>query len=302
VTLLSVATAAALVVVKAVVWAMSHSVALLASLADSGLDLLASTVTFFAVRYAATPPDAEHRFGHGKAEAFASLIQAGLVFAAGALIGQEGVRHLLHPEPVSNTPWAIGVMLISVVLVSALIWAQSRSLRANASVAVAADRMHYVADLLSNLVALAGIGLVVVFGWTGFDALGGLAVAAILLWGAVSVFREAAGQLMDAEIPETDRTRIADLMSEHPSIRGVHQLRTRVSGPVLHVQMHVDMDPDITLEQAHQVLVAAEKRVLSEFPNADILSHPDPRGRAERHGGAFSEFHEDEHDDEAEAV
>src|SRR6478736_25868 len=121
VTLLSVATAAVLVAIKIAAWLASGSVALLASTADSGLDLVASLVTFFAVRYAASPPDAEHRFGHGKAEAFASLVQAGLVFASAALIGREAVVNLLHPTPIAAGGWAMAVMAVSIVLTAGLI-------------------------------------------------------------------------------------------------------------------------------------------------------------------------------------
>ena len=152
VTMLSVATAGVLVVLKAAVWMMSGSVALLASLADSGLDLIASSVTFFAVRYAATPPDAEHRYGHGKAEAFASLIQAGLVFASAALVAEEAVRRLFHPRPVAAEGWAIGVMILSIILTGVLIFAQTWTLRRTASVAVSGDRLHYAADFASNAV------------------------------------------------------------------------------------------------------------------------------------------------------
>src|ERR1700749_190232 len=134
ITLLSVATATVLVAVKAVVWLMSGSVALLASLADSGLDLVASLVTFFAVRYAVAPPDAEHRYGHGKAEAFARLVQGGLVFASAALIGREAIGDLLHPHPVAQGAWAMAVMAVSIVLTALLIAAQGRVLKATSSV------------------------------------------------------------------------------------------------------------------------------------------------------------------------
>ena len=122
VTVLSVATAAVLVSVKAIVWLMSGSVAVMASTADSGLDLVASSATFFAVRYAASPPDKEHRYGHGKAEAFASLIQAGLVFASAALIGREALRQLMRPEPVLREGWAIGVMALSMLFTGCLLY------------------------------------------------------------------------------------------------------------------------------------------------------------------------------------
>jgi ferrous-iron efflux pump FieF len=291
VTLMSVATAAALVAIKAAVWMASGSVALLASAADSGLDLVASLATFFAVRYAAAPPDAEHRYGHGKAEAFASLIQAGLVFASAALIGQQAIRHMLRPQPIEQATWAVAVMALSTVLTGALIGAQTRLLNKTASVAVSADRTHYLADLASNLIALAGIGAVAAFGWASLDAIAGLAVAILLLWGAVAVFRQSSYQLMDHELSEEARGQILALMKEDPRISDVHQLRTRASGPIVHIQMHADLDPDLSLIVAHQAVVAAEKRVLAAFPAADIIIHPDPRGRAEPHGGAFAEFH-----------
>jgi cation diffusion facilitator family transporter len=289
VSLMSVSVAAVLVIAKALVWWVSGSVALLASMADSGLDLVASSATFFAVRYAAAPPDAEHRFGHGKAEAFASLFQGGLVFASAALIGEEAVRHLIRPQPVRLEGWAIAVMAVSIVFTGLLIAAQTRSLRDAASVAISSDRTHYAADLASNVIALAAIAAVAAFGWTGFDALGGLGVGAILLWGAVSVFREASNQLLDRELPDEDRARIIELMTRDGRISHVHQLRTRAAGPVVHIQMHAEIDPELSLEAAHKIVVAAERRVLEAFPEADILIHPDPRGRAEPHGGAFAE-------------
>jgi cation diffusion facilitator family transporter len=291
VTALSVATAGLLTALKAVVWGASGSVSVLASLADSGLDLVAALGTFFAVRYAAAPPDAEHRFGHGKAEAFASLLQAGLVFASAALVGQEAIRRLITPRPLTREAWAIGVMVISTGLTSVLIAAQTHVLRRARSVAVSGDRAHYLADLASNLVALAAIAASVLLGFNGFDALGGLAVAAVLLWGAIKVFREASDELLDRELPDEARARIVELLTKDPRLTGVHQLRTRASGPILHMQMHVDLDPELSLEAAHQVLVAAERRVLAAFPAADILIHADPRGRAEPHGGAFPETH-----------
>ena len=291
VTALSVAVAGVLTALKAVVWFASHSVSVLASLADSSLDLLAALGTFFAVRYAIAPPDAEHRFGHGKAEAFASLVQAGLVFASAALIGQAAVHHLIDPRPLSREGWAIGVMAVSTVLTAGLIAAQTQVLRQARSVAVTGDRAHYAADLASNLVALAAIAASAFLGLTWFDAVGGIAVAAVLLWGAVSVFRKASDELMDHELPDDARARIVQLMTEDPRLTDVHQLRTRASGPIVHIQMHADLDPELSLETAHQVVVAAEKRVLKAFPSADIIIHADPRGRAEPHGGAFPETH-----------
>lgn len=289
VTLMSVATAAVLVVIKAAAWLASGSTAMLASMADSGLDLIASLATAFAVRYAVAPPDAEHRFGHGKAEAFASLMQAGLVFASASLIAREAVGDFLDPHPLEATGWAMGVMVVSTVLTGVLITAQTRVLRRASSVAVSGDRAHYASDLASNVIALLGIAGSAWLGVNGLDAAAAVVIAGLLLWGAVGVFRDAANQLMDRELPEEERGQIVALATADPRLTGVHQLRTRASGPYVHIQMHADLDPDLTLDAAHQVIVAAEKRILEAFPAADIIIHADPRGRAEPHGGAFAE-------------
>jgi ferrous-iron efflux pump FieF len=294
ITALSMATALVLTALKSVVWVASGSVSILASLADSGLDLIAAFGTFLAVRYAAAPPDAEHRYGHGKAEAFASLVQAGLVFASAALIGQEAIRHFTEPHRLEHEGWGVAVMVASTALTLVLIAAQNRVLKQTSSVAVSGDRAHYAADFASNLIALAGIGLSAWLGIHSLDAVAALVIAALLLWGAIGVFREAGGQLMDHELPDEVRARIVELMTADGRLTDVHQLRTRASGPYVHIQMHVDLDPELTLEAAHEVIVAAEKRVLDAFPSADIIIHADPRGRAEPHGGAFAEVHSHE--------
>ncbi len=289
VTLMSVTVAATLVAMKAAAWAISGSVAMLASLADSGLDLLASMITLYAVRYAAAPPDDEHRYGHGKAEAFASLMQGGLVFASAALVGREAIHGLLHPTPIRQEFWAIMVMVVSTALTGILITVQSRVLRRTASVAVAGDRAHYASDLAANGIGLIGIALTAGFGVSGFDAVAGLGIAGLLVWGAIGVFRQASSQLLDTELAPQDRDRIVHLATRDPRLTDVHQLRTRASGPYVHMQMHVDLDPNLSLETAHEVVVEAEKRILTAFPAADIIIHADPRGRAEPHGGAFQE-------------
>jgi ferrous-iron efflux pump FieF len=292
ITRLSVGVSLALSAIKLAAFIASGSVAMLASLADSGLDVFAAATAYFAVRYAVAPPDREHRFGHGKAEAFASLIQAGLVFASAALIGREAVARILHPQAVGGQGWDMAVMAVSMVFTIGVVLAQTRVLKRATSVAVSGDRMHYITDLGSNVIAFAGIGLSGLIGSALPDTVAGLLVALVLLWGAVSVFRSSSLELMDHELDEDSRHRIAELMRQDPKVRDVHQLRTRASGPYIHVQMHADLEPTLSLVEAHQVIVAAERRVLDAFPTADIIIHADPRGQAESHGGAFSEAHE----------
>lgn len=293
VTRLSVGVAVVLIALKAFALGASGSVSILASLADSSLDLIASLATFFAVRWAAAPPDDEHRYGHGKGEALAALVQAGLVFASAVFIGWEAVQRLFDPRPVSSGSWGVAVMLISIGLTAWLVWMQGRAIKKSGSLAVQADRAHYAADLAANVVVLIGVISGTFLNAPGLDAAAGLIVAVWLFWGAIGVLKDAADHLLDRAVSDGDRVAITTAVLSDPRISGVHQLRTRMAGPVMMIQMHVDMDPALTLEQAHDILVEAENRLLAAFPRADVLIHPDPRGRAQPHGGVFAETAED---------
>lgn len=289
ITLLAAATAVFLIALKAVVWTLSGSVSVLASLADSGLDLLASLATFFAVRYAASPADAEHRFGHGKAEAFASLIQAALVLVSAALIGSEALQRLFDPRPLEREGWAMAVMAASLVITAALVTGQTQVLRRTGSVAVSGDRAHYMADMAANAVAVVGIGGSVLFDQPALDAAAGLLVVGWLVWSAAQVFRQASRHLMDRELPDAEREALVEALFDDPAVEGVHQLRTRASGPYVHVQAHIDVEPTLSLLQAHDVVEAAERRLHALFPAADVILHVDPRGEAEHHPEEYSE-------------
>ncbi|MCS6624739.1 cation diffusion facilitator family transporter [Roseibacterium beibuensis] len=289
VTRLSVGVAVVLIALKAFALGASGSVAIMASLTDSALDLVASLATFFAVRWAAAPPDAEHRHGHGKGEAMAALVQSGLIFASALFIGWEAVQRIFDPRPVSSGYWAVTVVLISIALTGWLVWMQDRAIRRSGSMAVKADRAHYVADLAASGVVLIGAASGSFLAAPGLDAAAGLIVAVWLFWGALVLLKEAADHLLDRAVPDADRIAITTAVLADPRISGVHQLRSRMVGPVMSVQMHVDLEPSLTLEQAHAIVVEAENRLLEAFPRADILIHADPRGRAGVHPEAGEE-------------
>jgi len=276
-TWLSIGTATVLVLLKVFGWAASGSVSLLASLLDSGLDLVASLAVFFAVRWAAQPPDYDHRHGHGKAEAFAGLLQAGLVMGSGLFVAWEAVDRMLTPRPVANGLWAVVIMILSILVTLGLVWFQTQAIAKSGSLAVKGDRAHYTADLVSNVVALIGVGSAAFLSAAPLDAAAGLVVAVWLIWGALSVLREAADQLLDRELPVEVQAAVTAAVLSDPQVCGVHRLRTRASGSVPMIQMHVDLDPDLTLTQAHDILEEAEARVREVLPGADILMHPDPR-------------------------
>ena len=279
-TRLSVGVAVLLIALKAFALGASGSVSMLASLADSALDLIASLAVFFAVRWAAAPADEDHRYGHGKGEALAALVQAGLVFASAVFIGWEAIQRIFDPRPVVAGGWAVAVVAISIALTGFLVWRQGRAVAASGSMAVAADRAHYAADLASGAVVLVGVISGAFLQAPGLDAAAGLVVAIWLFWGALGLLRGAADHLLDRAAPDADRIALTAAVLADPRISGVHRLRTRMVGPVLMAQMHVDLDPALTLQQAHDILEAAEARVLAAFPRADILIHPDPRGGA----------------------
>ena len=288
----SVAVALVLTITKGVIWWQSGSVALLASAADSLLDLTASLTVYFSVRYAAEPADAEHRYGHGKAEAFAGIFQAILVAVSAALLLREGVAHILNPVAIEASPWAIGVMVLSIVLTLGLVLVQSRAVEKTGSVAVEGDRAHYLSDLAANAVVIVGIAGSVWLGWLWLDAVAALGVAAWLAWTAWGVAKGAGDQLMDRELPDAERDTIRDLAGRDARILGVNQLRTRASGPLLHIQFHIDLDPQMTLEEAHQIEMACERRLLEAYPAADIMIHSDPCGAGAEHGADFFRTHD----------
>ncbi len=279
ITSLSVAVAVVLIAIKAFALGASGSVSILASLTDSALDLVASLATFFAVRWAAAPADEDHRYGRGKGEAMAGLVQAGLVFASATFIGWEAVQRIFDPRPVSAGGWAVGVIVASIMLTAGLVWLQGRAVKATGSLAVAGDRGHYVADLAAGVVVLIGVVSGAWLRAPGLDAAAGLVVAVWLFWGAFGLLRNAADPLLDRSVSEGERIAVTTAVLADPRITGVHRLRTRAVGPVTMMQMHVDMDPALTLAAAHAILAEAEDRIRAAIPGADILIHPDPRGR-----------------------
>lgn len=274
----SVSVAATLIAVKLLAYLATDSVSILSSLIDSSTDLMASVVTLLGVRQALRPPDASHRFGHGKAEALAALAQAAFIGGSAVFLSIEAVRRLLRPEPVSEGTVGIAVMVFSIVLTAALITFQRHVQKSTGSVAIAADRLHYSGDLLMNATVILAILLT---GWTGigaFDPLFGLGIAAFLLTGARGVAREALNVLMDRELPEGERDRIADLVRSHPEALGMHDLRTRSTGTGIFIELHLELDAGLTLAQAHDIADRVESSLREAFAGAEVLIHQEPAG------------------------
>lgn len=273
----SVGVAFFLVLLKAGAAFVTDSVALLASLADSGLDFLTSSLTLYAISHSLQPADREHRFGHGKAEPLAGLAQSAFIAASASLIAFEGIRRLFQPVPVENETVGIVVMLISIAATFGLVAYQRHVVRATGSVAIAGDHMHYLSDLLANAGVILGI-LLAAFGFPIADPLIALIIAGTLVAGAWGVFRPSLDQLMDRELPDEDRERIKSIVRSNLAVRDMHDLKTRKSGLATFIQLHIELDPTISLAAAHGVSEEVEQAIRADFPGAEVIIHQDPVG------------------------
>lgn len=281
VTWASVLLALSLVALKLWGWSRTGSVSLLSSLADSLLDVFASVLTFWAVRFSLFPADSEHRFGHGKAEGLAALLQAVIISGSALYVAWEAIRRLLRPEPIQSPELGLVVMGIATVVTIVLVSYQHYVSRVTGSVAISADAMHYKADVLVNLGVGATILLVGWTGWQALDPLVGLAVAAYILHGALGIGGQALDILLDREIPEADRAAIREIALSHPEVRGFHDMRTRHGGSHFILQFHLELDPQMPLLRSHQVLDEVESQLRARYPGCEIIIHPDPQGLVE---------------------
>lgn len=277
----SVSVAAILVVAKLAAWLVTGSVAVLSTLIDSLLDGAASLVTLFAVRQALTPADEDHRFGHGKAEPLAGLGQSAFIAGSGALLLIQAISRLLAPEPVRDGSIGIAVMVLSIALTLALVSFQRYVVRQTDSVAIGADSLHYTGDLLANLAVIGSLAVGMLVDLPLLDPLLGMGIAAYLMVNAWHIGLDSIDLLMDKELPAQDRERILATCLEHPEVRDVHDLRTRRSGPLSFIQLHLELDPNQTLLAAHAIAVDVEERLRALYPQADVLIHQDPAGLQE---------------------
>jgi ferrous-iron efflux pump FieF len=280
--LASVTAAVLLLGLKAWAAQATGSMAMLGSLADTGLDLIASLVTLAGVRIAALPADSDHRFGHGKAEALVALVQIVLITLSALAIAFRSGQRLISGAETGSTELGITVSLAALAVTFALITYQRHVVARTGSVAIATDRVHYQSDLLLNGSVIAALVLDQYAGLVGADAIFGLLIAAWLLWGAWRSSSRAIDQLMDREWPETQRTEFLAAAANYPELAGLHDLRTRTSGSHQFVQFHVWVPGDWTVRDAHDRMDAVEEALQERFPGTEILIHLDPEGHTDR--------------------
>lgn len=271
----SVATALTLILIKLAAWFFSGSASMLASLTDSVADSLASIVNFIAIRYAIAPADHEHRYGHGKAEPLASLAQAAFILGTAFLLLFHGGDRLLNPLPVEHAMSGVVVSVIAIVMTFALVQLQKKALAATKSSVVEADALHYKTDLFLNAAVLLALVLAH-YGWWWADGLFALLIALFIGHQAFDLAYRSIQSLLDRELDNDTRLQIIQLAQADEKVKGVHDLRTRQAGKMLFVQLHMELDGKLTLNQAHDIAVAAGERIKAEFEHIEVIIHQDP--------------------------
>ena len=274
----------ALILLIAKAWAAyaTDSTAMLGSLADTALDVIASLTTLVGVRIAAIPADSDHRFGHGKAEALVALAQVVLITVSAIGIGWRAFDRLVNGARTEAMGAGIAVSLLAIGFTFVLLWYQRRVIARTGSVAIKTDNVHYKSDLMLNGAVIVALVLDQALHIAGADALFGIGIALWLVWGAFRASSEAVNQLMDREWPEEERQRFLAACADYPELEGLHDLRTRTSGTVRFVQFHVWVPADWTVKQAHDRLDRVEEQLQKRFPGTEILIHVDPQGQTDR--------------------
>ena len=278
----SIAMAVILIGLKTYAALQTSSMAMLGSLADSGLDLVASLVVLLGVRIASQPADYEHRFGHGKAEALAALVQVILITLSAVFIGFRAVQRLMSRAETADAELGIGVSIIAMVLTVALISYQRHVVRRTGSLAIGTDRLHYSSDLLLNGSVILALALDQFAHLTGADAVFGLLIALWLAFGALQASTHALAQLMDREWPDDRREQFLAAAKEYPELAGLHDFRTRSSGTHYFAQFHVWVPAHWTVQEAHDRLDRVEEELQRRFADTEILIHFDPEGQTDR--------------------
>lgn len=273
----SIAVALLLIVAKGMAYWHTSSMSVLASLVDSLMDSGASLLNLIAVRYALVPADRQHRFGHGKAESIAALAQSTLIIGSGLYLVVEAGRRLMDPEPLQAFGIGVAVMVFTVIVTIALVALQSYVIRRTGSAAIRADSLHYRTDVLTNSGVIVAL-ILAQFGWPGMDPLFAIATAVYILLSARTIMRDAFNELLDRELPEEQRALIQQIAEDHPDVKGVHDLRTRSSGRVDFIELHLELDGNMSLLRSHDISDQVEDAIIRKIPAADVVIHQDPAG------------------------
>lgn len=274
----AIGVALVLVTTKTFAWWISGSLTIQASLLDSLSDFFSSIVNFLAVRYSRKPANDEYRFGHGKAEALAGFMQSIFIIVSTSWIVFHAYEHHSMLHHIEHLSLAIGVMFFSTILTLALVLFQFYTIKRTNSIAIKADFLHYQADILSNIAAIIAIVSLSWFGIAWIDIVFGVGISLFLLGGSWKILKQSSSVLMDKELDRSIRKNILKNILSHPKVIEAHDLRTRSTGQQDFIQVHITLDPTLSLKQAHIISDEVEAAIKTFHPKSEVLIHLDPLG------------------------
>jgi cation diffusion facilitator family transporter len=263
-------------IIKIIAGLLGNTYALIADGVESLLDIFGSLVVWFGLRVAAEPPDEEHPYGHGKAEVIAAIVVSFTVVATAVGLAVQSIREIRTPHsmPAAWTPW----VLIVVVLVKETLFRKvSRAAAALGSTAVKADAWHHRADAITSVLALGGILIALWWQAPAADDWAALAASGIIAWGGLNLLRPAMREAMDTAPPRTLEEEVRTLASGVPGVRALDQCRVRKMGLDFYVDLHVGVDPNLSVREGHHIAHAVRK-IIREAKReiADVLVHIEP--------------------------
>ena len=278
----SISVSVCLCLIKAGAAIITGSLSVLSSMVDSLTDIISSSISLVAVRFSNKPLTDNHRYGYGKAESVSALIQSAFIAGSGGFILYDGICRFIDPSPIKETTIGLWIMAISIILTIALITFQTTVIKKTNSQAIEADSAHYTVDLLTNGAIIASLLVVRYLDWQWFDSLTAVLISAYLLWNAGHIAFKALEEITDHEVDENIKTKIISLVRSVPEVKGYHDFRTRVSGLRMFIEIHLELDGNLTLSQSHDISDMVEEKILAEFPLAQIIVHQDPYGLHEK--------------------
>jgi cation diffusion facilitator family transporter len=273
----SIVSNSVLILVKLIIGFLTGSVSVVAEAIHSGMDLLAAIVAFFSVRAGAKAADEEHPFGHGKIEDFSGIIEALLIFVAAALIIQQAVKKIIHPEELAMLELGVVAMLISVVVNAGVSQYLLKIAKKTDSIALEADARHLTTDVLTSFGVMVGVGIVWLTHIRILDPLVAIVVALLIIRTAYDLTRRSVRDLLDVRLPEAEEAFIRAKIIEHEGeILGFHALRSRKGGFQRFVDLHLVMARNASLEEAHRMCDHLEEEIRNRFPSMSLTIHVEP--------------------------
>ena len=274
----SVLVAILLAVFKFFAFLRTDSLAVFSSFIDSLTDLFASVISFIAVYFSTKPASNSHRYGYGKTEALSALLQAMFVGSSGIFVIYDGIQRLINPVLITNISMGITVMLISVCATLFLVLFQTFVAKRTNSLAIKADMAHYTVDFLTNSTVIISLIFVQLWGVAYFDIIAALFISVYLLYNAYSLAKEAVELITDKELPIEVKEKVENVVKKSKGVLGLHDFRTRSLGDIYYFELHLEIDGNVSLFEAHKIATTVENKILKLYPNSQILIHQDPFG------------------------